>query len=1348
MQFTRTNIISESPGGKNLSSGGIILEGNQGGGGDYVHPTGWLWGNKYTGRETIEGDLTSNGTIRGLNVNATNISSVNLTSLNGNFTNVNVSNNLNVNHASIVDAIIQDLYVSGSAHFVELIIDKINSTNGTLLLSPAHATLSRVESDDTNHTVTCYFKASDGDKKISNDFDVDDLVICQSFNAVEGVSHDVDNKFIWKRCIAKGTTNDGSEHWIRFYQTSWLKSVDSGGYAIGYNNTAFHPSTNAEFEAEDAVCTLGNLSKKDRRKAMMLSATNGAWLDAYMTDMGDINATELFGGTTIREGDYVGKTIFTSPYKCDAYIPSLSVPVDNPESNWQPYYTDQMFDEGFPYNFYPDERMDSIVGKSDSEEWVHSGADIESDFRCAGSSYSVMEIKNVTGLLEQVDSKYRFKENTALIIHYNNINGGENGYNNLFRFGPYDFLAKNKYTKDEVRYVEIAVCWYGKILCNFDISHSQGDLFIFGNQVRVSNAVVNLIYEFATESFNESVRDGLSDSSSGFYIWLGEAGLDLIDISYDTDTTIQNNTHTNILATYKSNVTSLMTNGDFSNGLNNWTSNGFAIGTSLTQAGNYLYADESYKSYVGHTYSDYKDGAEHLNMAFNSDGSFLNDYYAASCAWGTEGIDKLTSETYIEQTVNLTSGLGQYILEFDALCDTYSSINGDRSFKVIIENSEDRVEKIVRPTSNNTHKYRFIIDTYYREAYYTGSQTYQDYVNYNDSEYEGDTRTLRYGYDGLSESVESHKVYMENGRYEDAGSDSDIDYSEGININGNLIQLKTGTNTKIRIELTENSQIDLFCLSNFKLTFNPSSDTYVDKVNTYKYLLVPYWARLSNSTPQWVYCFGLCKYKVLSLGNGHYGSWNEIIKFPCVVSELKRGSFYQANLGYLDYLPISEIKAPCLASFDNIDGFSLKGRQVSVISPSYNLIQASAVSGLDGAIESSSSFKVLADRIESTVTQGELSSLIRQMADSIELSVFEDMKRTGIDITSGSIVLDATRTEITGDLTLSDANQGLNIQDQGVDKIVLQNSSIGNLSDFDFGADKYFNHEDISTSTSLTFTDTLGNLSATTPLDIIYPRFQAPGADSCSYTYTLYCNGSSVTSVSGNLTSISPYGGEYMTPLSISSLSSTGTYTIEFNISNIQKTSNAFHYWLTYQVRGLASGINRIGIDGGVFAKDVDNYNWFGTDKTQFKRDGIVLSIEEDEIYRSSIRSNDSGDIRYDDSLIADISTTIPVMTVFGQSYTATAKDGLITFEYSMGPDGNQRVLTLPNPRNIAVGKWFMIKNNVNNDTLVTSPAIGSGSTNLIMPEDSITPVQNYNCGNKSMKFVNSGWYWIAFYCG
>ena len=287
---TTTNTTSSTS--NNSGIVGNSSNNNNSSGGNYTHPTGSLWGNKYTGKEILDGDLTSKGTIQamtvaGTNVTATNVNSETITGTNitgetikgtditgetitgttvngntGNFQKANVTDTLSANTALLDNATIKQLYVSGSAHFVELIIDKINSTEGSLILSPAHAELSRVET--TDNIVKCYFKATDGEKKITNDFAADDLVICESFNVSEGYNENVSNKFVWKRIIETGTTEDGSEHWFSVY-------INGQGY-VADNYICWQ--TNSEFESGDIVCVLGNATNDARQDAILLSATN------------------------------------------------------------------------------------------------------------------------------------------------------------------------------------------------------------------------------------------------------------------------------------------------------------------------------------------------------------------------------------------------------------------------------------------------------------------------------------------------------------------------------------------------------------------------------------------------------------------------------------------------------------------------------------------------------------------------------------------------------------------------------------------------------------------------------------------------------------------------------------------------------------------------------------------------------------------------------------------------------------------------------------------------------------------------------------------------------------------
>ena len=97
-----------------------------------------------------------------------------------------------------------NLTVTGSAHFFELIIDKLKSVGGTVILSVANAKIDKVVSVSGGYKL--YWRKEDADraKAISNDFAVNDQVICQSFNAQTGISHNVSNKYYWRLVTATG----------------------------------------------------------------------------------------------------------------------------------------------------------------------------------------------------------------------------------------------------------------------------------------------------------------------------------------------------------------------------------------------------------------------------------------------------------------------------------------------------------------------------------------------------------------------------------------------------------------------------------------------------------------------------------------------------------------------------------------------------------------------------------------------------------------------------------------------------------------------------------------------------------------------------------------------------------------------------------------------------------------------------------------------------------------------------------------------------------------------------------------------------------------------------------------
>lgn len=160
---------------------------------------------------------------------------------------------------------VDNLTVKKAAHFFKLIIDEIKSVGGQLIISPANATFDKVVVSDGNYK--CYFRAVEGDKKIDNQFEEKDQVVCQTFNASEGLNYDASNKFYWRLVIDKGTEElDGIDyHYIILSDSD--KDADSNGVPT----------------EGDKVALLGNRTDTSRQNAIIISAYSSAFLDSGIT---------------------------------------------------------------------------------------------------------------------------------------------------------------------------------------------------------------------------------------------------------------------------------------------------------------------------------------------------------------------------------------------------------------------------------------------------------------------------------------------------------------------------------------------------------------------------------------------------------------------------------------------------------------------------------------------------------------------------------------------------------------------------------------------------------------------------------------------------------------------------------------------------------------------------------------------------------------------------------------------------------------------------------------------------------------------------------------------------------
>ena len=168
---------------------------------------------------------------------------------------------ITANNADITDATFENLTVTKAAHFFQLIIDEIKSTQGQVIITAANAKLDLVE--ESQNGFKCYWKNTDGDKTIYNQFEVNDQVICQTFNLDDANGTNQTNKFYWSKVISAGTETKGEET----YNYIVLSTSD------------YDTRSNATPSIGDEIVQLGNRTNTDRQAAIVISAYNNQFLD-------------------------------------------------------------------------------------------------------------------------------------------------------------------------------------------------------------------------------------------------------------------------------------------------------------------------------------------------------------------------------------------------------------------------------------------------------------------------------------------------------------------------------------------------------------------------------------------------------------------------------------------------------------------------------------------------------------------------------------------------------------------------------------------------------------------------------------------------------------------------------------------------------------------------------------------------------------------------------------------------------------------------------------------------------------------------------------------------------------
>lgn len=168
-----------------------------------------------------------------------------------------------------------EIYIRMKAYFDTLEIKRLSHVGGRIVLSPASMECIRVEEvsaeyedlhdragsilydsgndrlraavDGGERAYRCYFKQTDGEREIVNEFAVDDLAQCREFNVKEGTSQNVSNQYYWRRVIHVG------EDYIDLSTTD----RDTGSMIP---------------RAGDTIVTVGNKTNAARQHAVFLSS--------------------------------------------------------------------------------------------------------------------------------------------------------------------------------------------------------------------------------------------------------------------------------------------------------------------------------------------------------------------------------------------------------------------------------------------------------------------------------------------------------------------------------------------------------------------------------------------------------------------------------------------------------------------------------------------------------------------------------------------------------------------------------------------------------------------------------------------------------------------------------------------------------------------------------------------------------------------------------------------------------------------------------------------------------------------------------------------------------------------
>ena len=403
------------------------------------------------------------------------------------------------------------------------------------------------------------------------------------------------------------------------------------------------------------------------------------------------------------------------------------------------------------------------------------------------------------------------------------------------------------------------------------------------------------------------------------------------------------------------------------------------------------------------------------------------------------------------------------------------------------------------------------------------------------------------------------------------------------------------------------------------------------------------------------------------------------------------------------------------------------------------------VQSISETVNQHSEFIQESGKFQTTVTDNinNLQSQITQLPDEIKAEVNDGLESTGIDITNGTITLDAENTVIDGNLNIHNANEGLIIYDNETDKpaITIIGDELGTIT-MPIASPIAISAFGIMIGTKFTFPlIDLGTYEESNIILISHLKIRESNVTSTigklTFNIDLLKNNTSVLNKKGQFVynQSDKIWEQTQSPIQYTVPSGGGHYYLSVSI---EADNSQVDNRLTLNGNGSVqiSKLNKISKNGVVFKHDNDKQIWIGEDTYRLQWGDSYIDINDHGVtYKPKDEtSNESHNNRH--HTVGELGSMMKVKHVTENSdYYATLYEGIIIISDSVT---NNITLYLPNPA--AKGKYYFIKNFSNHNITLSSDY----RLPCIIDANSTTPIQSKTISKyNSITVFCDGMYWM-----